>query len=333
MGKCAGCLKEVKTDFCSSCRQRLFEGVRVSSVLGFTRPEYNQMRLTIPTGRLSISGIQTKMSLALREGRLEMTETGGQYILKPIPRGEFQHLNMLPHNEHVTMQIARQVFGLRVAESARVTFADGEVAYLVRRYDVSGAGVKLLQEDFAQIANRSAESHGSNYKYDFSYEEIGRLIKMHVPAYRIEMEQFFRLVAFNYLIHNGDSHLKNFSLLRTEPSGEYILAPGYDLLNSRLHLPNETRTALDFFAGDFETPSFSANAYYAYDDFRELATRLELRPTRWQRLLEEFIASEKKVLALVVRSDLSPTCQDLYAQHVRDSVRMLGYSFGKYRSH
>lgn len=39
---------------------------------------------------------------------------------------------------------------------------------------------------------------------------MGELIQRYVPAWKIEMERFFRLVLFNYLFSNGDAHLKNF---------------------------------------------------------------------------------------------------------------------------
>jgi len=281
MRNCPGCLKDGHDTYCPPCRKRLFDGKKISSVLTFSRPLYNQRKLAVTADSLSISGIQTKISLALRERGLEMTESGGQYILKPIPYGEFQHLESVPVNEHLTMQIALQVFRIAVAENALIAFDDGETAYLVRRFDIQKDGTRCLQEDFAQIANRSEETHGKNYKYDYSYEEIGHLIRRYVAAYPVWMERFFQLVVFNYFVHNGDAHLKNFSLIRNEQYGDYTLTPAYDLLNTRLHVPNEARTALALFKDDFETDSYKANAFYCYDDFRELAVRLGLVERRF----------------------------------------------------
>jgi serine/threonine-protein kinase HipA len=295
-------------------------------VFTFSRPDYNQVKLSAQAARLSISGIQTKMSLALRAGRLEMTETRGQYILKPIPHGEFQRLEAVPINEHVTMQIARQLFGISVADNALVKFADGEPAYLVRRFDVQEDGSRCLQEDFAQIANRSEETHGKNYKYDFSYEEIAGLIRQHVAAYPVSVERFFHLVVFNFFIHNGDAHLKNFSLIRNDQYGDYTLTPAYDLLNTRLHLPGEERTALALFNDDFQTESYKVNAFYAYDDFRELAKRLDLREMRFRRIMNRFIEKESAVHSLIDRSTLSEECKQLYKDQVHDSVKALSHS-------
>lgn len=344
MKNCPGCLKAGHDTYCLPCRKRLFGGKKVSHVLTFSRPVYDQARLAVSGRRLSISGIQTKMSLALRAGRLELTETGGQYILKPIPHGAFRHLGMAPANEHVTMQIARQVFGISVAENALVEFQKGsdpggqtpfgtasETAYLVRRFDVQEDGSRRLQEDFAQIAGRSEESHGKNYKYDFSCEEIGDLIRKHVAAYPVEMERFFQLVVFNYLICNGDAHLKNFSLIRNEEYGDYTLTPAYDLLNTRLHVPDETRTALPMFKGDFETQSYQANGFYAYDDFEEFGKRLHLHQARCARIMQGAVAKEREVFSLIDRSQLSDECKQAYKDGVRDSIRALSYSHAESR--
>ncbi len=327
MTACPGCLKKGRDTFCHSCRRRLFDGQNVAHVLPFSRPAYNQARLAITPARLSISGVQTKASLVLRDGRLEMTESGGQYILKPIPHGEFQRLESVPANEHVTMQVARQVFGMPVAENALVRFANGEPAYLVRRFDVQEDGTRALQEDFAQLAGRTEQTHGRNYKYDFSYEEMAGLLRRHVAAYPVAAERFFQLVLFNFTTHNGDAHLKNFSLIRNEHYGDYTLAPAYDLLNTRLHVPDERRTALDLFAGDFETDSYQANAFYAFDDFHELARRLGLREARSRRILRSFVERKDAVIALIDRSALSEECRRMYQGHVRESVRALSYSF------
>jgi serine/threonine-protein kinase HipA len=329
MKNCPGCLKEGHETYCRSCRKRLFGGKKVSHVLPFSRPAYDQAERAAPGARLSISGIQTKMSLVLREGRLEMTEAGGQYLFKPIPHGEFRHLDAVPVNEHLSMQIARQVFGISVAENALVEFEGGELGYLARRFDVQEDGSKRLQEDFAQIASRSEESHGKNYKYDSSYEEIGDLIRQHVAAYRVERERFFQLVVFNYLICNGDAHLKNFSLLRNEEYGDYTMTPAYDLLNTRLHVPDESRTALPMFKDDFTTESYQANAFYAYDDIQELANRLELQKARFMRIMRSSVGKEREVFSLIDRSALSEECKQLYKEGVRDASRALSYSYAE----
>jgi serine/threonine-protein kinase HipA len=109
--------------------------------------------------RISISGVQDKISLRLVNGVLAPTDRDGEFILKPVPRaltGSLDLLDDVPANEHVTMQIAAQVFALRSAACGLVFFPDGEPAYIVRRFDRDAAtGRKLAQEDFCQLAGKS----------------------------------------------------------------------------------------------------------------------------------------------------------------------------------
>jgi serine/threonine-protein kinase HipA len=192
-------------------------------------------------------------------------------------------------------------------------------------------GTRSLQEDFAQIAAKSEETHGRNYKYDLSYEEIGDLIRRHMAASAVDLERYFKLVVFNYLVNNGDAHVKNFSLIRNEQTGEYNLTPAYDLLNTRLHLPNEARTALELFKDEFETESFKANAFYAYDDFVVFAQRLGLVEIRYKRILETFIHKQEAVFSLIDCSMLPEESKELYKGHVKDSGQALSYSFSGLR--
>jgi serine/threonine-protein kinase HipA len=174
---CPGCLKEVEIGFCKKCLQGLFDGQKVAHTLSFNSPfEEKSDSYLEHTKKISISGVQVKYSLRLEDDELKLTDTGGQYILKPIPTGTFKFLDQAPANEHLTMQIAKQLFKMNVPANALVDFKDGSPAYIVRRFDQTH-NQKIQQEDFAQIAQMTSETHGENYKYDLSYEEIAELIQ------------------------------------------------------------------------------------------------------------------------------------------------------------
>jgi serine/threonine-protein kinase HipA len=133
-------------------------------------------------------------------------------------------------------------------------------------------------------------------------------------------------VVFNYLVHNGDAHLKNFSLIRNEQTGEYNLSPAYDLLNTRLHLPNESPTALDLFKDGFETESYRINGYYAHDDFIAFAQKLGLVESRTQRFLKSIISKRDDIFSLINCSLLPDDCKQLYRVHFDDRLRACSYS-------
>ena len=224
------------------------------------------------------------------------------------------------------MQLARQVFKLPTAACAVLRFSDAAPAYLTRRFDVLADGRRAGQEDFAQIAGRTEDLHGHNYKYDSSHEEIARFIRRHLPAaYLPEVTLFFRLTLFNYLVSNGDAHLKNFSLYRL-PSGEYRLTPAYDLLNTDLHVQDGNGLALALFADDYATPSFAANAYLAYDDFLEFGQRIGLPPSRVKKLLTDIVGHEAKIQQLIDRSFLADELKARYAAVLADRRQRLRYS-------
>jgi serine/threonine-protein kinase HipA len=324
LNKCPGCLTEGYNSYCKKCIKKLFNNKKVSHNLSFTRPEFNRIKLE-GSSNLSISGIQIKHSLRLENNNLVLTEKNGQFILKPIPSGQFENLDQLPANEHLTMQIAEQVFNIKTALNAIVFFADDEIAYLTRRFDVLRNNTKLLQEDFAQIAQRSEETHGKNYKYDFSYEEIARLIKKHVNAYPVEIEKYFKIIIFNYIFSNGDSHLKNFSLFRNEEYGDYLLTPFYDLLNTSLHVPGERDTALELFVDDFQTEAFKAGSKYTRSDFEEFAKRIGIAGIRYIKILEELLIKTNEVENLISASFLNIDMQNRYRQSYLAKLKRVSF--------
>jgi serine/threonine-protein kinase HipA len=305
--KCLGCYKKIeKNEYCLSCRKKLFDGKRVSTLLEFDKPKAENMTMyNEHSKRMSISGVQLKYSLKLNGNKLELCETNGQYIIKPIPTPD--HLEMMedaPENEHLTMQIASQIFNIKTAHNALIYFKDGTPAYITRRFDVKGNGTKYIQEDFAQITNRTKETHGESYKYEGSYLEIGELIKKYVPASMIAIENFFKVILFNYIFSNGDAHLKNFSLIRND-FGEMELSPSYDLMSTIIHTPGERDTALDLFEKDHESEYYATYGHYGRTEFIEFAKRLGIVEVRYMRVINEFVENESSVYDFIQNSSLS----------------------------
>ena len=310
---CIGCYKKIeKNEYCLSCRKKLFDGKRVSTVLDFDKPKAENMTMyNEHSKRMSISGVQLKYSLKLNGNKLELCETNGQYIIKPIPTAD--HLEMMedaPENEHLTMQIASQIFNIKTANNALIYFKDGTPAYITKRFDVKADGNKYIQEDFAQITNRTNETHGESYKYEGSYLEIGELIRKYVPASMIAIENFFKIIVFNYIFSNGDAHLKNFSLIRND-FGEMELSPSYDLMSTIIHTPGERDTALDLYDKDHESEYYSTYGYYGRADFIEFAKRLGIVEVRYIRIINEFIENKEFIVKDLEYSLLSQRAKEL----------------------
>jgi serine/threonine-protein kinase HipA len=181
-------------------------------------------------GHTSLSGVQRKVSLRLEQAprTLRVAVQGAQYICKP----QAQTFPALPENEHVTMKLAA-LAGIEVPPCGLVRLRDNSLAYIVKRFDRTPDGGKLLQEDFCQLAGKSPKE-----KYEGSYERCGKLTRRFASEPIIEAARCFLLVVFSFFTGNGDMHLKNFSLLR-DTDGRYRLAPAYDLLCTRLVIEDD----------------------------------------------------------------------------------------------
>ena len=322
---CPGCYKKIeKNEYCLSCRKKLFDGKRVSTVLEFDKPNAENISMyNEHSKRMSISGVQLKYSLKLVLNKLELCEKNGQYIIKPIPTAD--HLEMMddaPENEHLTMQIASQIFNIKTAHNALIYFKDGPPAYITKRFDVRGDGTKYIQEDFAQITNRTKETHGESYKYEGSYLEIGEVIKKFVPASMIAIENFFKLILFNYVFSNGDAHLKNFSLVRNE-FGEMELSPSYDLMSTIIHTPGERDTALDLYDKDHESAYYATYGHYGRTDFIEFAKRLGIVEVRYMRIINEFLENDKEVNDFIQNSSLSNKALESFSINYKSRIKRL----------
>lgn len=239
---CPGTLAANYSTYSRACLSKVFKGKKVHHVLPYVSPAANPETDELFDNnrkRISISGVQEKFSVLLEKNKLRLIRDGeqGEYILKPIPSAG-KRQEQMPANEHLTMQIAKQAYGIETADNALIFFKNDAPAYITRRFDLKEDGTKLAQEDFASLAGRTPQTHGEHYKYLGNYLELFQILEKFVPAYLLEAPKLLKLIVFNFLFSNGDAHFKNFSLVETS-LGDFKLSPAYDLLNSRIHIEDK----------------------------------------------------------------------------------------------
>jgi serine/threonine-protein kinase HipA len=324
---CPGTLAEGYSGYSPAFLRRMFDGRKVSHVLPYNAPEKNEddaEKFLENRKRISISGVQEKLSLVLEKNILRLSEEGeqGTYILKPIPR-DLKKVNMVPANEHLTMQLARQVYNINTAENGLIFFKDGSPAYITRRFDSKPGGGKFSKEDFATLAGKTKDTAGPDFKYEYSYEEMGTLMQTFAPAWRVEVEKFFALVVFNFLFSNGDAHLKNFALLESA-NGDHILSPAYDLVNTRIHVDDsDFALSKGLFADKFQSRAFAKSHHPGQEDFLELARRIGVNEARAKKILELFLTRQENVEVLTSRSFLNEETKRAYLLGYRTKRNML----------
>ncbi len=327
---CPGLLSEGYSQYSPLFLRRMFSGKKVSHILPYNAPkagEEDQQKFMENQKRISISGVQEKYSVILKKNILRLTEEKeqGTYILKPKPDG-YKRTYMVPANEHLTMQIAAQIYQIQTAENGLVFFRNDEHAYLTKRFDIAADGHKLGKEDFASLAGKTEENTQKNFKYNYSYEGIAELIRKYVGAWKIEMEKYFRLVIFNFLFSNGDAHLKNFSLLETI-NGDYLLSPAYDLLNTRIHVSEESPFALEddlFKEWNWSDCRIQNPDHYpCKEDFIEFGKAIKIGESRVIKILTPFLEEQSGVMSLIDRSFLDKETKSLYRQHYQERLGII----------
>ncbi len=308
---CPGTLAEGHKTYSRTALRRLFNGRKVNHILPYLSP----INVNAPNElfsenrkRVSISGVQEKFSISLEKNKLRLVGDDEQatYILKPIP-SIGKNREYLPANEHLTMQIARQIFGIETAENALIFFKDGQPAYITKRFDVKADGTKWAKEDFASLAKRMPQTHGEHYKYLGSYLDLFLLMKKYLPLYKTEAPKLFKRLIFNYLFSNGDVHFKNFSLLETG-LGDYRLSPAYDILNTRIHIQDA-----DFALEDGLLPKNRFKRKVTHQ-FYVLGNEAELTQNQIDKIFDVLFSHSDKVQKLIQASYLSDKLKRNYLQ-------------------
>lgn len=301
---CPILLKEGHSAYNTKAEYELFSQNKVSPYLDFAVEDEDDLeKISKNLEYLSISGVQEKYAAIIDNKKIRLSQNGEQstHILKPAPIDKISFRKQIPANEHLTMQIAKQVYGIETALNGLCFSSDNQLVYITRRYDILQDGTKIKQEDFCSLIGRNEQIGGLDFKYNGSYEDMANIIKKYIPAWPIALERFFRLVIFNYIYGNGDAHLKNFSVLYQNE--DIQLAPAYDLINTEVHIHSS-----DFGMKDGLSQTLSKSDIYertehpCEEDFRNFGALIGLMPKRIDTIINQFREFPDKVKELIQNS-------------------------------
>ena len=285
MSRCLSCGLEIVGDerYHPECLKRLF---------GKDHPPKIPFGLSdIPSevsktgGRMSISGVQMKLSVRVNPGKwiLESVAEGGTHILKPEPN-QFPEL---PQNENLCMAIAAEL-RITVPPHGLFSMADGNLSYIIKRFDRLEDGTKLHKETMFQMLN-------STDKYKGSLERVGKAIRAYAENIGLDLVDFIERALLCFLIGNGDMHLKNWALLINE-NGNAGLAPCYDFVSSKIYMPAELESALSI---------NGKKNQLNHRDFKVLANSLKIDPKAAENSFQKLFDARDQILELTRYSELS----------------------------
>lgn len=198
--------------------------------------------------KFSLAGVQMKFSsVRNQDGRFNIGTDANQdsWIIK-TPSTVHKYV---PYNEFSAMRLAESV-GVNIPEIKLVALSDldnlpdiqlpnEQHAYAIKRFD-RGRGQRIHTEDFAQIFE--VYSHEKYKKYN--YEQIADALYSSSHQALKDVQQMARRLLVNLLLGNGDAHLKNWSVIYTDPQRPK-LSPAYDIVSTLPYVDGETEFALN----------------------------------------------------------------------------------------
>lgn len=320
---CPSLLIEGFDSYSPKAKKTLFGGIKVNPILNFNIDEFrNADEIAEAMHRISVSGVQEKFPAIIKSGEIRISgdKERSTHILKPAPWDKtLRDRKLIPANEHLTMQIASQVYGILTATNGLCFTSKGESVYITRRFDILPDGSKLPMEDFASIIGKNEDNAGKQYKYSGSYEDIAKAIRANVAAWMVDMERFFELVVFNYIYANGDAHLKNFDLILN--GQDYRLAPAYDLLNTSLHVNGEDLGLDGGLSPDIEKSDvFDKTGHPCRLDFERFGIKIGLVRRRMDKILNKYMSLPDGALNLIAQSYLPQKAKRNYTRIVNERI-------------
>ena len=264
----------------------------------------------------TVPGVQKKMSLHLtKEGdrpRLTLVGYTSGYILKP----QEENYPHMPEAEHLIMCMA-DIAGITTVPHALIRQDDG-IAYITKRVDRSrqknGIDLTLAMEDFCQLDFKPTEE-----KYLGSYERCARIIKRYSIRPGLDLTELFMRLVFCFLTGNSDMHLKNFSLIESEPgSGRFMLSPAYDLLPVQLLVPEDQEDTAQALNGKKQ--------HLWRKDFLAFAENAGITTKAAAAMISRMLGSVPKWKALCSDSLLPPSMQEQLLQLIDERVQRLSPS-------
>ncbi len=144
----------------------------------------------------SISGVQPKtIALVKDKDSLDLKE----YIIKTWG-DEFPYL---AENEYFSLKAVQRA-GVLIPN---IKLSKNKKFLLVEKFIIDNNEILGFEEVLSLMDKNRIN------KYQGSYEQVSKIILQFSTDKTTSMQQFFKTVVMNYLLKNGDAHLKNFGLL------------------------------------------------------------------------------------------------------------------------
>ena len=167
----------------------------------------------------AISGVQPKTVALLKE---KETLRIKEYIIKTWGE-EYPYL---AENEYFCLKACQRA-GIKIPN---ITLSKNKTFLIVENFIFDGKET-LGFEEILSLQDKNRDS-----KYNGSYEQVAKTIYQFTTQKKEALTAYYKIVVMNYLLKNGDAHLKNFGLLFSEDFSRIWLSPAYDVVNTTSYI-------------------------------------------------------------------------------------------------
>ena len=208
---------ESRLTFQSEFEKRLFTGVDIDEILENDSDDTFLKLLHTFLDKNAISGVQPKTLALIKDKETLSTK---EYIVKTWG-DEYPYL---AENEYFCMKAVERA-GVKIPN---IQLSKNAKFLLVEKFNYSKEKDAFLGfEEVLVLLGKNREK-----KYSGSYEQIAKIIYAVSTDKVNSMSQFYKTVVMNYLLKNGDAHLKNFGILYDNDFKKISYAPAYDIVNT-----------------------------------------------------------------------------------------------------
>ncbi len=199
----------------------------------------------------AISGVQPK-TLAILKDKESLSSK--EYIIKTWGE-EYPQLAL---NEYFCLKAIAKT-GVKIPN---LKLSKNNKFLLVERFNYDRENDDFLGfEELITLLGKNKDE-----KYSGSYEQIAKVIYSITTNKLESMMSLYKLMIMNYLLKNGDAHLKNFGILYSKDLSKIWFSPAYDVINTQVYFykdkPALTMQGKKLWIGKKELVKFGINDCY-----------------------------------------------------------------------
>lgn len=203
----------------------------------------------------AISGVQPK-TLAILKDKESLSSK--EYIIKTWGE-EYPQLAL---NEYFCLKAIEKV-GVQIP---KLKLSKNNKFLLVERFNYDKENDSFLGfEELITLLGKNKDE-----KYSGSYEQIAKIVYSVCTDKLESMSNLYKVIVMNYLLKNGDAHLKNFGILYNDDFSKIWFAPAYDVVNTQVYFYNDkpalTMQGKKLWFGKKELVKFGQNDCYLSKD-------------------------------------------------------------------